>query len=114
MATESNDTKVLKAYIGDIMERGKHHAGNVSAIALAIAGGIVWKNDTGSLSVRAEDDGEMKNVLWMTVNQQRYTISYNERTEEIEIRLNSTHGPILHRFTNGTPITDIEAIFRAL
>jgi hypothetical protein len=56
------DVDALKAYIDGVMYRAAHHAGQVNAIALALAGAIVWRKDAEPIEVMARD-GETKNVL---------------------------------------------------
>jgi Integron cassette protein VCH_CASS1 chain len=108
------DVDTLKRYVEGLMERSEHHAGNVGGAALALAGAIVWrKNDAEEIEVMVRE-GDLKNVLWVRIGGQRYAFSYNHGEKAIEMRVGTTHGAVLHSFTNSTPTSDIEAIFRAL
>lgn len=63
---------------------------------------------------RSDAHGELANVLWLTVNGRCYALAYNHKTEKIEIRDRTQSGPALHSFDNKTPVSDVEATFRAL
>lgn len=112
MALTINTIRVLNDYITGVMERADHHGQNVNEIALAIAGAIIWKV-TDDIDVK-EYDGQTKNVLWMTVNGNRYALSYNHTAQTIELRDRSTQGNVIASFTNATPITDLKTVFNAL
>ncbi|GJM12658.1 MAG: hypothetical protein DHS20C12_10610 [Pseudohongiella sp.] len=113
MALTIKDVDVLQKYIAGVMDRANHHAGNVEAIALALAGAILWRKDSIDIKVM-EQGGDTKNVLWVTISGTRYAFSYNHDDEKIEMRENNTHGPTIHRFDNSTPVGDIKEIFEEL
>ena len=113
MPISISDVDTLKSYIEGVMGRAEHHANNVSAIGLALAGAIVWRKDADAIEVMAQE-GDLKNVLWVKISGHRYAFSYNHTAKEIEMRENTTRGAVLHRFSNGTPIHDVERIFRGL
>jgi hypothetical protein len=104
----------LKRYVEGVMGRSEHHAGNVGGAALALAGAIVWRKDDADEIEVMERQGDLKNVLWVQIGGQRYAFSYNHEQKTIEMRKGTTQGAVLHNFTNSTPTSDIEAIFRAL
>lgn len=113
MPVNATDVETLSAYAEGVMGRADHHAGQVKAIALALLGGIVWRAEAGSISIK-QYDGELANVLWLTVNKRRYALAYNHKTGRIEIRDRTQNGPALHTFDNQTPISEVESAFRAL
>lgn len=113
MAITAKDVSTLHAYAEGVMGRADHHAGQVKAIALALLGGIVWKADPGSIEIK-QYDGELANVLWLTVNGHRYALAYNHNTAKIEIRDRVQTGTALHSIDNQTPVADVETIFRGL
>jgi len=53
-------------------------------------------------------------VLWVRIGGQRYAFRYNHETGEIEMRLGSVRGDVLHSFNNETPTREIEQVFRSL
>ena len=108
-----NDVDNLKSYIEGVMSRANHHADNVNAISLALAGAVVWRKDDNPIEVMAHGS-EMKNVLWVRIGGQRYAFSYNHNNETIEMRKGTTQGDVLHSFSNATPLTDVVEIFRDL
>jgi hypothetical protein len=95
------------------MGRADHHAGQVKGVALALLGGIIWRGDPGSIEIK-QYDGELANVLWLTVGGRRYAFAYNHKTAKIEIRDRTQAGQALYSFDNQTPVADVEAAFRAL
>jgi hypothetical protein len=113
MAIHADDVQVLHQYANGVMDRVEHHAGNVGAIALALLGAIIWRGEPGSVEIK-QYAGELANVLWVTVNGRRYAFSYNHQTSEIEMRDRTVQGPTIRAFNNQTPVTDVEAVFRAL
>jgi Integron cassette protein VCH_CASS1 chain len=113
MAITANDVQTLHDYAEGVLGRAEHHAGQVAAIALALLGAIVWRGEPGSIEIK-QYAGNLANVLWVTIAGTRYAFSYNHETEEIEMRDRTTHGEVRHRFSNATPATEVERIFRAL
>ena len=67
----------------------------------------------GPLEVRTRK-GEMGNVLWFTVDGERYVLSYNHKTEEIELKTGSTQGKVAASFSNITSNADVRAVFDGL
>jgi hypothetical protein len=113
MAISAKDVQTLHTYAEGVMNRADHHAAAVKAIALALLGGIIWRADPDSIEIK-QYDGELANVLWLTVNGRRYALAYNHNTGKIEIRDRTQSGAALHSFDNQTPILDVETIFRGL
>lgn len=113
MPLKVNDVDALKSYVSGVMNRADHHAENVTSIALALAGAIVWRKDADPIEVMVQD-GDTKNVLWVRINGQRYAFSYKHDSQSIELREGSTHGKVLHSFTNETPLSEVESVFRSL
>ena len=113
MPHQVTDVDVLRDYLRGVLDRADHHAQNVNEIALAIAGAIIWRKDDTPLEVMIRE-GEMKNVLWVKIRNQRYALSYNHESGEIELRDGSTRGNVVGTFSNATPLTDVKRIFGAL
>ena len=108
------EIEVLREYLNGVMERANHHANEVQAIALALAGAIVWKKGTDRDIEVMTQDGDTKNVLWVFIQRQRYAFSFNHQGKSINMRKNTTRGPVLHSFSNKTPLSSLRAIFDAL
>ena len=113
MPQQVKDIDILRDYLRGVMDRADHHAQSVNEVSLSIAGGVVWKKDNEPLEVLARE-GEMKNVLWFKVNGNRYSLSYNHSTAEIELRKNTTHGAVVASFSNSMTNAEVRAIFDAL
>ena len=111
----ADDVQTLHDYAEGVMTRAGHHAPQISAIALAILGGIIWRVEPGSIEIK-QYDGDLANVLWWTsgATARRYACAYNHNTGEIEIRDRSIRGQVLHSFTNATPVAGVEQIFSTL
>ena len=113
MPQQVTDIDVLRDYLRGVMDRADHHAQNVNEVSLAVAGGVVWRKDDDPLEVMTRE-GEMKNVLWFKVNGTRYALSYNHDTGEIDLRQNTTQGPVVASFSNGITNADVWTTFGGL
>ena len=113
MPQQVTDIDVLRNYLRGVMDRADHHAQDVNEVALAVAGGVVWRKDDDPLEVMTRD-GEMKNVLWFRVNGKRYALSYNHDTGEIELRENTTQGKVVASFNNTMSNAQVRSIFGVL
>ena len=112
MSRTVTDVDVLQDYIRGVMDRAKHHAGEVHEIVLAIAGAVIWCND-GDIKV-LEQEGQMKNALWTRINGQRYALSYNHDAGQIEVRKDSLRGDVLGSFDNSNTAGDVRRFFSDL
>jgi len=113
MPQQVTDIDVLKNYLRGVMDRADHHAQNISEVALAVAGGVIWKKDDEALEVMVRE-GEMKNVLWFRVGGTRYALSYNHDTQAIELRQGTTQGNVIGSFSNTTTNNQVRQIFSSL
>lgn len=112
MATTIHDIDILKVYISGVLDRANHHAHNVNEIVLAIAGGIIWRT-THNIRVMSRE-GEMKNVLWLQVEERTLCFAYNHETGSIEIREGSIQGNVIEEFNNSTPLSNVKNFFETL
>jgi len=109
--TEINE---LQQYLQGMMARADHHAENVKEIAMTLTGVILWRKD-GEEHIRVlAQGGKTKNVLWVYISGIRYAFSFNESAGEIEMRIKSTHGQVLHSFSNKTLVSEVIEIFEKL
>jgi len=113
MAITANDVDVLHQYAEGVMNRADHHAGQVKGIALALLGGIIWRGEPGSITIK-QYAGSPANVLWVTISGKRYAFAYNHATGEIEIRNRTQSGAALHGFNDQTAVAQVESVFRIL
>lgn len=112
MAVTIQDIDILKEYLVGVLNRADHHASNVNEIALAIVGGIIWKQ-TGNIKVMSRE-GEMKNVLWLNVGDKKYCFVYNHENEGIEVKEGSIQGNVIQIFNNKTGISSVKDFFASL
>ncbi|RFM34468.1 MULTISPECIES: hypothetical protein [Chitinophaga] len=112
MATTIHNIEILRTYLSGVLDRANHHAQNVNEIALAIAGGIIWRT-TDNIRVMSRE-GEMKNILWLQVGDRTLCFAYNHDTRNIEVREGSIQGAVVINFNNVTPLTDVKVFFENL
>lgn len=111
MATIDN-IHLLREYLTGVLDRANHHAHSVNQIALAIVGGIIWRT-TNNIRVLSRQ-GDMKNVLWLQVDDRRLCFVYNHDTAQIDIRESTIQGNTIVSFDNSTPIADVKDFFENL
>ncbi|MDP4268605.1 MAG: hypothetical protein Q8909_00615 [Bacteroidota bacterium] len=112
MAISINSLDTLQKYLLGVLDRADHHAGNVEGVALALLGAIVWKSDQ-EIEVR-EYNGRPANMIWFWVNGNKYVMSYNHSTEQIELKERTHRGGVLHSFDNSTSYDEIIDIFNRM
>jgi hypothetical protein len=112
MPTTIQNIEVLREYLTGVLDRANHHAQNVNQIALAIAGGIIWKT-TNDIKVMSRD-GEMKNVLWLQVDNRKLCFVYNHSNSNIEVREGSIQGSVIASFNNSSSLSAVKSFFDSL
>ncbi|CAA0227573.1 hypothetical protein ACE1MK_10865 [Tenacibaculum maritimum] len=112
MAISIDSIETLQRYLNGVLDRADHHAGNVEGVSLALLGAIVWKSDK-EIEVR-EYNGSPANMIWFWVDGNRYAMSYNHSTEQIELKERTHKGGVLHSFDNTTSYQEIIEIFNNL
>lgn len=112
MATTIENIEILREYLKGVLDRANHHAQNVNHIVLAIAGGIIWRSNNNIKVLSRE--GNMKNVLWIEVSNNKFCFVYNHDSENIDVRESSIQGKTIKSFNNNTPIDDVKIFFELL
>jgi len=112
MATTIESIEILQEYLKGVLNRANHHAQNVNSIALAIAGGIIWRS-TNRIKVLSRE-GDMKNVLWLEVNQIKLCFVYDHLGGNIDIRETSIQGKTIKSFNNNTPLDEVKTFFESI
>ncbi len=112
MALTITTLTLLNDYINGVMNRANHHGQNVNEIAHTLAGAVIWRA-TQDVTARTFK-GKTANILWLTINSNRYAIAYNHLTENIEIRERIQNGNVLAIFNNSTSAKDVKTIFESL
>src|SRR5438132_1493393 len=96
MAAIVTDLEVLTEYVRGVMRRADHHAKNINEIVPALPGFILWRKDDDEPVKVMEGREGLANVLWVRINGQRYTFSYNHKMKAIELRRGSTQGLVVY------------------
>jgi hypothetical protein len=112
MATTIHNIEILREYLSGVLDRADHHAHNVNEITLAIAGGIIWRT-TNNIRVMSRE-GQMKNVLWLQVNERTLCFVYNHDSGNIEVREGSIQGDVIQSFNNNSSINEVKVFFERL
>ena len=112
MAISIDSIQTLQRYLNGVLDRADHHAGNVEGVSLALLGAIVWKSDR-EIEVR-EYNGSPANMIWFWIDGNRYAMSYNHSTEQIELKERTHKGGVLYSFDNSTTYQEIITIFNDL
>jgi hypothetical protein len=107
-----HDIDILRAYAADVMHRGGSHARQIKGIALALLGGIIWRGDAGSLKLTQPQWPAL--VLELEVDGHGYRFTDNHATGAIELHHDGLNGPVLHTFSNDTPLDYVHTVFRGL
>jgi Integron cassette protein VCH_CASS1 chain len=115
MPVSVNNLQTLKTYVRGVLGSAKHHAPNVEEIVLALAGAVVSRMNAAPLEVQGTPKSGMGLALRFTSTRgRRYALSYDHATQSITLKQGSSQGPILHNFTNATPLSQIAQIFSSL
>jgi len=110
-----SDLNILKTYLRGVLGKAKHHAPDVEEIVLALAGAVISRQGSVPLEVRSAPSGGMGLTLTFTsTRRHRYCLSYNHIARCIDLKDKSFLGPVLHSFTNATPISTVATIFATL
>ena len=104
----------LQAHLLSVFERSDHHAGEVNEVLLAITGGILWRKNPGDHVRVNEREGAGGNIIWFRIGSQRYAVLYSHRSRRIELMQGGRHGPLIHAFTNATPLAEVMQVFSTL
>ncbi|MCU0429188.1 MAG: hypothetical protein MUF42_04380 [Cytophagaceae bacterium] len=112
MALTITTLNLLNEYINGVMNRADHHGQNVNEIVLTLVGAVIWRA-TQDVEVRTYNE-QTANILWLTVNVNRYAIAYNHQTENIEIRERTQNGTVIATFNNQTTAETVKQIFNRL
>jgi hypothetical protein len=114
MPLQANDLETLQGFVQGAMARAQLGAQQVRGIALAVLGGIIWRVEPGTIKIQYHEGHLANALLWSSISEHSYACTYNGDTGELEMRDGGARGPVLHTFTNATPITDVERFFSTL
>lgn len=114
MAFRLNTVDRLQQYLLGVNERAAHHAPNVTQVILALAGAIVLYKDPETHLEARTYRGSPANVVYATINDTRYALSYDHEHQSVVVRQNSVRGRAVGSFTNATTPQQVIQIFSGL
>jgi hypothetical protein len=114
MPLQVDDVTALQDYLLGVVERSSHHAAKVDEVIHPLLGAIIRFKDTDRVLEVRTLAGEAKNVIWVWIKDVRYALSYDHRTECIDLRERSTSGETVASFTNKSSTAEIIRVFEQL
>lgn len=115
MPVTVSDVTALQAYMRAVVAAAKHHAKNVEGIVLALAGAVIArKDDDAPLEVHSGKGGGLGQAITVTIKKERYAFSYDHENGCIQMKRGSFQGPVIHRFTDDMPVSEVARIFKDL
>ncbi len=109
MSVRIENIKLLRDYVQGISSRSLHHAHNVNEVIFPLIGLVLLKSE-GDILVR-DQDGELKNVIWFTIGNSRYSMKYDHHKNVITLHFGSSTGEIIHEFRNSDSTQFLVKIF---
>ena len=114
MPIQLHSLEELHTYLSGVIGRAEHHAPEVEEVILTLAGAVVLFKDTNTPLEAFSRRGSVANVLWATINGQRYAFSYDHDNDQIVIRRGSTQGTMVGSFSNRTSARSVIDLFERL
>jgi len=114
MTIRANDLETLHDFAFSAMARAAHNALEVRPIALAILGGIMWRAEPDSITIKYNEGKLANELMWTSITDKEYSCRYNDQSGSLEIRGQKNNGVPLYVFTAATSLKDVEQIFSAL
>lgn len=99
MAKQIKTLQDYQQYAAGVFERMHHHAGRVKITSMILAGLVATVADPGSISVRTYS-GKTTNVIWFSVNQHGYCLTYDHDDHAIVIHDEIMTGPEIMRIND--------------
>jgi hypothetical protein len=101
--------KAVHDYLnGGIMDRA-----NVNEVALSLTG-AVFLLSTGDIEFCSSNNSDTGNVLRFYVGDNKYVLSYNDETEQINLLERTSQGRVLYSFDNTWDAAEVKHVFSAL
>lgn len=104
----------MRAWFKGIVTRADCHAHKVDKVIWYLPGLINYYSDPNfDVNIRTSD-GKPANMFWIYVNGNRYNITYNHHTGDIDIVERVQGGKVRASVNNSTTIEDLRNIFSQL
>ncbi|AWV05388.1 hypothetical protein DM992_39280 (plasmid) [Burkholderia sp. JP2-270] len=101
MARHLRTQKQIDAFIAQVIQQAIHHASQVAQIIQPLANAVLGHSAFSRLEVY-ERNGNLARTCWVTVGTNRWVFSYSYGQHVIELRKDSTRGPVVFQFDNHT------------
>lgn len=114
MPIQLDSVEQLHDYLTGIVNRAEHHAPEIQEIILTLAGALILRKDADSPLEARTYGGSLANLLWATINGQRYAFSYDHNQRRIVIKRGTSRGRIVAFFDNNTSTGRVINLFEGL
>ena len=114
MPIQVNSVEGLQTYLRGVIDRAGHHAPEVEEVIFTLAGAVVLFKDTNAPLEAFSRRGNIANVLWATINGQRYVFTYDHNNGQIVIKQGGTQGNVVGSFDNHTSARSVIRLFESL
>ncbi|TAM05731.1 MAG: hypothetical protein EPN70_07605 [Paraburkholderia sp.] len=107
MARHLRTQNQINAFIAKVIQEATHHASQVAQIIQPLANAVLGHQAFSRLEVY-ERNGNLARTCWVIVGNNRWVFSYSYAHGVIELRQNSTRGPVVFSFDNGTSAATLQ------
>ena len=103
MARLLTTRRIINFFIVKVIQDANHHAGNVEYIIQPLANAILNRMNFPTDTLEVWDrNGNIGRTCWVTINGNRYALSYDYNKQVINLRHRSIQGNIIFSFDNNT------------
>jgi hypothetical protein len=114
MSLKVNDVDALQQYLGGVLKKANHHAGNADDAVLLLLGAVVLYKDADTpIQVHARK-GSVSNIVWIYMGGTRFALRHDPDADNIQLRRGVTLGSVVATFDNTTPVSVIRKKFEEL
>ena len=114
MPPKIDNFATLQSFFSKLRTQVQVDMNQVVRVNYAIIGLIVLTHNKDKPMEIGEGFKHYSDILWFFKNEERFSLIFNEKTGDIEIRKNSIHGSPLHSLSNYTPLTELVTTFEQL
>lgn len=104
----------LQEYLCGVQLRINHHAQPVDEVIFRLLGAVVMFKDRGTAIEIRGQEGDLKNVIWVRINDTRYCLRYEHNPPSVNIKASGLQGATVGTVDNATSISDVLTLFRSL
>lgn len=104
----------LQTYLNGVLDRSNHHANRVTETVYLVAGIILAKHNPSKPITAMTYEGNLTNVFWVYIGENRYAFSYCHEEEVILIKDKTIKGDVLFKINMNTKASAIIKAFETL